>query len=159
MLVPEALVHLAKPWADLYSDSPVLETIVTFVHIAALVVGGGVAIAVDRGTLRAARAREDATGRARQLLDLGGSHRVVITSLVFTVISGLLLLASDLKTFLGSLVFWTKMLLVVLLLANGLMMQRAEERASWPKLRRAAFVSLILWFAITFAGVALVNVS
>ena len=49
---PQLLVDVAAPWASLYGDSNLLATIVTFLHIAPIVVGGGLAIALDRATLR-----------------------------------------------------------------------------------------------------------
>ena len=52
---PEALLDFVAPWADVYADSSVLPTLVTFGHIAALVFAGGLAVTLDRATLRAAR--------------------------------------------------------------------------------------------------------
>jgi hypothetical protein len=58
------------------------------------------------------------------------------------------------------------MLLVVALLANGARMQRIEKKsaletvvstAHWGALRGTAITSLVLWLAITLAGVALIN--
>jgi hypothetical protein len=46
MTTPEVLAHLAAPWAKLYSDSRTAATIVNFLHIAPVVVGGGNAIAL-----------------------------------------------------------------------------------------------------------------
>ena len=77
--------------------------------------------------------------------------------------SGLLLFAADVETFLYSRVFWIKMALVVLLLVNGAILTYAERRATrghdaWGHLRGTAITSLALWLTITFAGVALTNV-
>jgi hypothetical protein len=56
--------------------------------------------------------------------------------------------------------------MVAVLLVNGLLMTRVErglrtnpdpDSAAWTRLHRASIVSLALWFAITLAGVALVN--
>ena len=167
MIAPEILVRLAKPWADVYSDSKSLETIVTFVHVGALVAGGGVAIATDRSTLRALRA--DAPARGYHLEELSVVHRWVITGLLLATLSGLLLFAADVKTFWGSWIFWVKMALIVALLLNGLVMTRAEtalrdtaspdDDARWSRLRTTALTSLGLWLIITLAGVALVNVA
>jgi hypothetical protein len=60
--VVESLTRATAPWKHLYDDSKVLETVVVFVHVAALVIGGGIALAADRATLRAVRG--DAATRA-----------------------------------------------------------------------------------------------
>ncbi len=163
---PESLVHLLKPWADFYSHSKTTETIVTFVHVGALVVGGGAAVASDRATFRAIRG--EAEHRGHHLRELSAVHPFVLTGLTLALLSGLLLLAADVDTFFGSWIFWLKMALIVVLLANGAFMTRAEktlatdarlESPGWTALHRTAVWSVVLWFAITLAGVALVNVS
>jgi uncharacterized membrane protein len=163
---PDALAHLAAPWAKLYSHSKVLSTIVVFFHIAPIIVGGGIAIALDRSTLRL---RHDEPGaRARHLAELGSVHRLVIIGLTISIVSGIALLASDLDTFLPSWVFWLKLALVALLLANGLMMTRLEARLGapsggtdeqWRRLRVIAITRLSLWLATTFVGVVLTNIA
>jgi uncharacterized membrane protein len=159
---PASFVSLVQPWADYYSDSHLAQTLVTFAHIGGLVVSGGTAIAVDRATLRMA----SDVDRRRHLMEVSQAHRVVIASLVVVVVSGLLLFTSDLETHWGSPIFWTKMALVVLLLANGARMRRIEHVASqdtavpsahWGAFRDTAIASLGLWLAITLAGVALIN--
>jgi hypothetical protein len=166
MSAPAALVRLAQPWADAYSHYTAVSTTVTFLHIAALLFGGGIAIAADRGTLRSLRL--EAGMRGTHLDELGALHRVVLTGLTTSLVSGLLLLAADLDTFFGSWVFWTKMALVTVLLVNGYMMTRSEnalraepsaDSPHWASLRRSAVTSLVLWFVITLAGVLLVNVA
>lgn len=159
---PAVLTNLVDPWAKFYSHSKVAATIVTFLHIAPIVVGGGLAIALDRSTLRV---REDAAARTRHLDEIGLSHRSVITALAISFLSGIALLAADLDTFLPSLVFWVKMALILVLLGNGFIMTRAEARLragatdQWGRMRVLAITSLILWLVITFMGVALTNVA
>ena len=163
---PESLVQLLKPWNEFYSHSKTAATVVTFFHIGGLLFAGGLAIAADRGTLRALRA---ASGdRPHYMRELGAVHRWVITGLTMVVLSGLLLLTADIETFFGSWIYWTKMALVVLLLINGWMMTRIEvslehdaSEASpyWRSLHRTALTSLALWFVITAFGVALANFS
>jgi uncharacterized membrane protein len=88
----------------------------------------------------------------------------VLTGLAVAVLSGLLLFAADWDTYLYSKVFWIKMILVALLIANGVMLTRAERAATanrpqaWSRLRRGAISSLILWSLTTLAGAALPNV-
>ena len=164
--VTGGLARLAEPWAHLYADSKTVATIVTFGHVASLLMAGGLAVTTDRATLRALRLA--AAERGRHLEELAGVHRLVVGGLTLSVITGVLLFASDVETFVGSKIFWVKMALICVLLANGLVMTRAEgalradadEAApAWVRLRRSAVVSVGLWYAITLAGVALVNVA
>ncbi|MEP6494642.1 MAG: DUF6644 family protein [bacterium] len=164
MTPPEALVHFLKPWADFYSHSKMATTIVTYVHVAGLLLAGGLAIAADRSTLRALRVA--AGEREHYMKELGTVHKWVVTGLTLVVASGVALVTADIETFFGSWIYWTKMGLVVLLLINGFMMTRIEQglqkEASatsphWSSLRRVAMTSLGLWFTIAFFGIALVN--
>ena len=162
---PEALVRLVEPWSQFYGDSTVVPTLVVFGHIAALVFAGGLAITLDRATLRAARG--PAEFRWRQLKELRSAHRLVVVGLGLSVVTGVLLFTADLETYFGSWIYWTKIGLIVLLLLNGYLMTRVEARisstpnaadeAGWKQLRTSAVASLILWFTIAFAGVALVK--
>jgi len=157
---PEALASLAAPWAKYYSHSKTAATIVTFLHVAPIVVGGGLAITLDRFTLRI---RDDAAARGRHLEEIAFAHKSVVGGLVVATLSGIAMLLADLDTFLGSWIFWAKMLLIVALLANGFAMTRVETRLRtgatdlWGRLRVLSMASLVLWLVITFAGIALVN--
>jgi uncharacterized membrane protein len=163
MSPPAALVHFVEPWAHLYGDSKLIATVLAFAHIAALVFAGGLAVTLDRATLRASRGA--AEFRWRQLDDLAAAHRLVVIGLALSFVTGVLLFTSDLETFFGSWIFWTKMSLIVLLLINGFAMTRTESRIretpnaadpqGWKRLRATAAVSITLWFLIAFAGVAL----
>ena len=166
MAAPEFLVNAFAPWNDLYSHSAVVETIVQFLHIGGLLFAGGLAIAADRGSLRAIRVA--AANRTTHLEELAAVHRWVVTGLGIVVTSGVLLLTADIEAFFGSPVYWVKMVLVILLLANGYWMTKAEQalRAdpsddspAWSRLHRAAIRSLVLWFTVTLAGIALVNLA
>jgi len=156
------LAHAAASWTAWYSDSAVVRTSVNFTHIAALVGGGGAAIVEDRAMLGVLRLDEPA--RRGRVEAQRRAHRVVLTGLALAVVSGLLLFAADFDTYLYSRVFWLKMGLVVLLLANGVLLTRAEHAAlrndarAWVRLRRGAAVSLTLWLLTTLAGAALPNV-
>lgn len=167
MRPPEALVQLSAPWAARYGDSAALATAITFLHLAGVLVGGGMALAADRATLRAARA--DAAARARLLDDLALTHRPVLLGLGVAAASGVLLLAADLETYLGSPLYWAKMGLVLALLANGAVLTRAErslrasggeavpEHPAWRVLGRTAHASRALWLLTLLAGVAVLN--
>lgn len=150
-------------WASFFANHSAVRTAVVFSHIGGLTAGGGCAIAADRATLLVSH--QDASARAAHLRSLDGIHRVVVTGLVVIVVSGLLLLASDLDTFLYSKAFWIKMGLIALLLVNGAVLRRAEHRArdgagaAWLTLRTTSIASLVLWLSIALAGVTLTNVS
>lgn len=148
----------------MYGDSSVLPTLVVFGHIAALVFAGGLAVTLDRATLRAARGSPD--DRARQIDELARAHRSVILGLALSAVTGVLLFAADVETYFTAPAFWTKMALVTALLVNGYMMTRVETKTrapdgstdAWGSLRRMAIASMVLWFATAFVGVALVNI-
>jgi low temperature requirement protein LtrA len=131
-------------------------------HIGGLAVGGGCAITADLATITAVR--EGAAARTTQLHLLKRTHRLVVLGLVALSISGVLLFAADVETYLYSRIFWFKIGLMVLLLANGTLLlvgerqaKRGEPRA-WVRLHYTATVSLVLWFLTTLAGAALPNI-
>lgn len=156
MAVPQALLDALKPWATLYGDSKLVPSVTMFVHFAGLLLGGGGAVAADRDTIAAIRG--DAAAQARHLRDLRRTHRVVLAGLALTFASGLLALAGDLEALAGSVAFWIKMGLIVLLLLNGAAMVRAErgvepgQPAGWRRLHRVAVSSLVLWFGIVLVS-------
>jgi hypothetical protein len=164
MPIVETLEAALKPWADFYGHTKAVQAGVEFLHVGALLVGGGFAVASDRAALRALKA--DLEHRKFVLRGFTGIHRPVIMALSVSVASGLLMLASDVGTFLVSPVFWTKMALVLLLLSNGYVVKRTEERLNenpapanplWMRFKRGAIASLSLWLATTLAGVILLN--
>jgi len=167
MTIPTELVRWTTSWEHLYSNSKGVEIFVTFLHVGGLLLAGGLALATDRATLRAIR--HAVHDRVQHLDALSSVHQTVLAGLVITFVSGVLLFLSDVKTFWGSWVFWVKMALIVALLVNGWVMTRAEkslrttdmseENRAWTHLHNTAAVSLVLWYAITLAGVALLNVS
>jgi len=156
-----ALARLAEPWNSLYSDSKVVSSAVIFFHLVPLLLAGGAALAADRATLRAVRGSTE--DRARQLVDLSRTHRVVLGGLALSFASGVLLFLSDVDTFLESPFFWIKLGLVGLLLVNGFLMTRTEQAlngrgedgALWARMKTISMVSLVLWLATTLAGVVL----
>ncbi len=163
MAVPEVAVRLTEPWASLYHDSPALQTVVLFLHLAGVVVGGGFALATDRATVQVARSVH--SDRTRQLSEIQAIHRPVLVALAITFVSGALMFAADLETFAGSAVFWIKMGLIALLLANGYAMTRAETAlrdspdGAWDRLRTVSIASSVLWLSLVLAGTWLSNLS
>ncbi|MEO8562516.1 MAG: hypothetical protein ABI601_10605 [bacterium] len=158
-----ALARLAEPWNTLYSDSKVVSATVVFLHLVPLLIAGGAALAADRATIRVTRGT--AEDRARQLVDLGRTHFVVLGGLALSFASGVLLFLSDVDTFLESPLFWIKLGLVGLLLVNGFVMTRTErtlhgrgdDAALWGRMRTISMMSLTLWLATTLAGVVLMS--
>lgn len=159
------MAHIADlmiSWGSFYANHAVARTLVAFMHVAALIAGGGIAIAADRSTLNALR--QDDTARRLQLEALHGTHRIVIGSLALIAASGILLFAADFEAFLYSRFFWIKMGLVALLIVNGALLWRAEGRAisgdsdAWGMLRFTAIASITLWLLTTLGGVALPNI-
>ena len=156
------LRDLLESWSSLYANHAALRTAVEFTHIGGLVAGAGCAIMVDLVTITGAGG--GLATRATQLQLLRQTHRIIVLGLVSLSISGALLFAADVETFLYSRVFWLKMGLMVLLLANGALLRLAEGQASrgepraWARLHYTAAASLLLWFLTTLAGAALPNI-
>jgi hypothetical protein len=148
---------MAEAWSSVFSNSKPISVAVIFGHLAGVVIAGGSALAADRRILRAAVQRGD---RAAVLADLPGVHRVAVRGLALIVLTGVLLVLSDLETFLASPVFYVKGALFVLLLLNGALLTWAERRsraadpeADWARLRWTAMASTGLWLATLLAGV------
>jgi hypothetical protein len=170
--VLQSVAAAAKPWASLYGDVRAVSSIVTFLHLGGLLFAGGLAVSSDRATFRALHGTDE--DRSRLLDDLGNAHAWVLAGLSVIFVSGLLLALSDVKTFGKSPIYWTKMSLVVLLLINGALLQRTEQKLRagslltqstermqrlWARLRFTAATSMALWTAIVLAGVILVQSS
>jgi hypothetical protein len=158
---PDFLLHATQGWARIYADSKLVSTGVMYVHLAGLVLGGGAAVAADRETLKAAR--EPDPVRADHLAFLGTVHAIAITGLGMLAASGAAMLLADLETFWSAKVFWVKMSLIVLLLANGLLMRQGEHLArtlpgrAWRQLKATSVASLVLWFTILLASTILAS--
>jgi len=161
----DQLARLAQPWASLYSNSPAVQTTVTFLHLAGIFLGGGFAIATDRETFIALRAAR-LSGQIRHLAHLHTIHRPVLVGLVMALGSGFLLFAADVETFARSSVFWLKMVLLGLLLANGYILARTETAlregtpdspALWARLRYISAASIGLWLGLILAGTVLMS--
>jgi hypothetical protein len=98
---------------------------------------------------------------------LYGDSNWISTLVVFGHIAALVFAGGLATTYFSSGIYWVKMALVVALLVNGYVMTRTERRIrgltepaeAWARLRFTALASLVLWFTIALAGVALVNLS
>jgi hypothetical protein len=157
MTPPAFLGSAVESWAAFYDAHRMVSVAVRYGHLVGLVVGGGTALAIDRQLLRARR--RGPAERAAGLEALRASHRVVVPALAFVALTGLLMPATDAATFLASPIYWAKMGLVALLLANGVGLLAAERAAArtsdpggWGRLHFASVTSLVLWLAILFMG-------
>ena len=158
-----SVAELTAPWAQRYEDSVFLQSLVMFVHLGSLLLAGGFAIAADRAALRAARP-DGSAWRIPALEQIAATHGPVLVGLALALVSGVLLLAADVETFLGSPVLWLKLALIAVLLVNGAVLRRAQHAASgdpaipgWDGLRNAAARSMALWFALVLVSVVMVN--
>jgi uncharacterized membrane protein len=164
MPIFETVVSALEPWKDLYSGSTALSVTLTFAHLGSMMVGGGLAIAADRTVLKAGTPA-DAKGRLAIADTVGDVHRPVVLALVVSGISGTLQLAADLETFAVNKVMWVKIALLVILSVNGFLMLRDEKAVrrdagsvkAFGALRVRAITSVVLWLAITLAGVGLMQ--
>jgi hypothetical protein len=159
MSVVESLVTLCEPFAKVYNHSKVLSIGTTYLHLASMLGAGGLAISADKDSLRLPSTGPSEV--ARHVASQQALHRWVVAGLAVSVISGVMMFASDVETFAKSLLYWSKMGGVALLLGNGLLLQRAEralaadpaDTAAAGRLRLSAGVSLVLWFVVALLGV------
>jgi len=153
-MLPEILTRALTGWAGFYGDHQAVSVTVRYLHLAALLVGGGTALATDRQLLATRRLPEPQ--RAQALATLDASHRVVVPALAVVVLTGLLMTASDTGTFFASKLYWSKLTLVGLLLANGAGLLAAERRAQggrgWTWLHVTSAASFALWLLILYLG-------
>jgi hypothetical protein len=159
MGIASAVQAATSWWAVYYSDHQMVSAFVGYLHLVGLMVGGGTALAIDRQVLASAR-RGDTGRRATALAALRGSHTVVIPALALVVATGALMTVADLSTFLGSQLFWTKMVLVGLLFANGAGLVAAERAyvvseqvTVWRRLVAVSGASFCLWLITLWMGV------
>jgi hypothetical protein len=164
----DKIVALCAPWNHLFGHSKLISGGVTGFHIIALFLGGGLAVAADRMTLRVRAG--DVEGRRAQLREVSVVHPLVLAALVVLFVSGVLLAAADVETFLPSPIFWIKLTLVALLVVNGALLTRVEHRLTavgdefpavadqvWARVRLFSIFSVFLWIATAVVGIVLSN--
>jgi hypothetical protein len=171
--IVQQVVSAVDAWKTLFSDSKVVSTSVTTVHILSLLFAGGLAIAADRTTLRLLKDKPDE--RSRHLAELRATHRPVLIAMTALVASGIALAAADLHTFISSPVFWAKLGFVGLLLGNGVVLERTETALRredststamspdrntrlWGRLKLSAIASIALWSATAIIGTVLTSI-
>ena len=145
-------------WSAYYSDHQMISLLIRYLHLAALMIGGGTALAIDRVVLGTARTRTDDRRRAA-FTAMKGSHRVVVPALAIVTASGILMAAADWTTFAESRLFWIKMVLVALLVFNGAALVAAERAYAkgtdllmWRRVVLASGASCLLWLIILWIG-------
>lgn len=146
------LSDVLASWNGYYGNHQALSVTIRYVHLAALLVGGGTALALDREIFGL---RRSPTVRDAMIARVSAAHALVIGSLVFIVVSGLLMTAADVETYLASPTFWTKMALVAILLVNGAVLARAGHGGAAARGRRltvASVVSGTLWLVIVYVS-------
>ena len=159
----EALAAALAPWQSLYADSIAVSTTLLAIHLVSLLLAGGYAVGADRATLLALR--EPMLARMTHVDQLHALHRPVLFGLAALLISGVLMFAADLEVYATSVVFWLKMVLIALLLANGArlykagarLLQHGDDEVDWRKLGSSARISLGLWVAVTIVGAVLTS--
>src|SRR5207245_467940 len=150
MVASTVVSQILTRWAHLYGRTPVSATL-TYLHLVGILVGGGVAVAADRASLRLSPATPD---WSTELTRLAGVHRWVVAGLALIFASGVLMMLAELDSVATSVVFWTKMGLIAVLLGNGSVRMSAENEhgqvlaASWRLSRRVPVVSVVLWLVV-----------
>ena len=162
----------AEPWRRLYSQSPLLSTLILFGHLGGLLAAGGLTVAAERATLRLdPHCHAD---RRRHLADLAQLRTPVWIAFAVALVTGALIFFADVEAFAASRIFWTKMLLVALLLANTIVTARLDTRLRresdagdsssrqaserrWRHRRAGAIASGALWFGLVLVGAALAS--
>jgi len=145
-------------WSVYYSDHQMVSLLIRYVHLAALMVGGGTALAIDRVVLGSARTRTEDRRRAA-FTAMKGSHRVVVPALAIVTASGILMAAADWTTFEASRLFWFKMISFGFLVINGMALVAAERAYAkktdvtmWRRVVLASGASCALWLLILWIG-------
>ena len=162
----------AEPWRRLYAHSPLLATLILFGHLGGLFAAGGLTVAADRATLRLDPSQE--LDRRRHLSELARLQRPVWIAFCVALFSGALLFLADVEAFAVSPIFWTKMALVAVLVANAIFTARLDaalrredapgvpppsddQARRWRRRRAGALASALLWFGLVLVGTALAS--
>lgn len=137
----------------------------TLLHLAAVAVGVGGATITDIFFFRFLRNLRISNGEAKTLRVLSG---IIWIAIIFVVLSGVALYASDPARYNGTPKFLAKMIIVAVILANGLLLNlyisprlseikfEKETRQQLRRFRRIAFasgaISLTSWYAALVLG-------
>jgi hypothetical protein len=157
MMAVHLVASAVASWAEFYANHQLASVFVRFVHLTAIVMGGGAALLMDFRIIRASHAAIEQ--REKAFLSLKGIHRYVVVWLSVLVATGVLMTAAEYSVFLQSRVYWTKIALVAVLMINGMALLFAERNAQkrgiadgWRRLTTASMLSVVLWQTTLFAG-------
>ena len=163
VVVVRELIGVTAPWRSLFDHSAPVQMAVVGTHVLSMLGAGGLAIAHDRGTLRAGR--WSPAVREHHVAELHAVHRVVVAALAICMLSGLALFASDVRTYAVSVPFWIKMGLIGMLFGNALIMTATEGSlrlataggapAAWTRIRATSVASVALWASIVAVSIVL----
>lgn len=163
IVIVRDLVGVTTPWRSLFSHSAPVEMSVVGTHVLSMLAAGGLAIAHDRGTLRAGRWTPAV--RQHHVAELHAVHRVIVAALAICMLSGVALFASDVRTYVVSVPFWIKMGLIAMLLGNALIMTATEgtlrvesggaAAIAWSRIQVTSIVSAFLWGSIVLVSIVL----
>ena len=154
------LVGVVAWWSSYYGNHQIASVAIRFLHLTGIIMGGGTGLFADRQVLRAAISAP--AEREAVLVTLSRAHAHVISWILIVGITGALMTAADTATFLVSKVYWIKMALVGLLIANGIALFFVESRTrrlgaatEWPRLVLVSTISAVLWLTTLFLGTLL----
>jgi hypothetical protein len=153
-------------WAEYYRTHDVAQLAAAFGHLLAIAYAARFALAGDAAALRLTSGVNHHARRAvADLATIRGAHVHVLSALSFALLTGLAQLLAQLAYLPASGVFWIKMSMLVLLLANGRIIQvtsarydHADGRSMDMRLRAAAIRSIVLWCFIVLLGLLLTTV-
>lgn len=140
-------VELLRPIVAL-RESVLAYPLVNTLHIVGIALLFGSIVALDL-RLIGWRARAGPADRISELL-----LPVAISGLGLAIPAGLLLFATDARTYAASSLFQAKMLLIALAIGNALWLRIVERRgrSSRKRMRLAAAASIALWLSVIVLG-------
>jgi uncharacterized membrane-anchored protein len=154
------MIGMVAWWSSYYGDHQWVSVTIRFLHLAGLILGGGTALFADRQVWSA---RKGGPGERQAVIaTLNRAHLHVVSWILIVGSTGLLMTAADTATFLPSRLYWSKIVLVGILVANGglmVLIERNADRdgvsATWPKLVAISVTSAVLWLSTLFLGTLL----
>lgn len=140
-------VELAAPIAAL-RESMVVYPLVNAFHIVGIALLFGAIAALDLRLIGWRRAAGSTDALARLLLP------VAIAGLSLAILTGLLLFATDARTYAGSSLFQAKLVLIALAIGNALWLRGTAWRGATPQPRvaLAGVASILLWLGVIVLG-------